>query len=99
MGLSYVVKCYAEDSIIVIAEDFAERFDCYIDRNHCGRSPVVPTITLSSRYFDIDLTKADTFDQKISCEEYDVEINTCLRFLISSGFSTISKGGQLLAEI
>lgn len=99
MGISYVAKFAYSGSIDTLASALAEVCQLRIDLRHCGRCPRVPTVTLIAPAFEMDVTVASTMDRDFCKQEFDIRIDTCVRFLVWSEFATDSDGGVELAQI
>jgi hypothetical protein len=97
MSISYVIKFATGNDISTVATSLVGSLGFLIDPTHCGRTPLVPTVTLVANDFEIDVSKVNLLARQIILEELGLEIDTSVRFYTHSDFSTQAEGGRLIA--
>lgn len=83
----------------IVASGLAKAFGFRMDPLHCGRRPLVQTVTLVANDFEIDVTKVDQTARQILLEELNIAVDTCIRCYVWESFRTQSEGGKRIAEV
>jgi hypothetical protein len=99
MSISYSISFWSGDSIGVIADRVRRLCGLHLDPQHCGRSPMVETVTLVGDSMAIDVRDAGTVDREICKSDLSIDINRNLLVFPGVEFSTRSEAARQLVSI